>query len=925
MHGFTCTKSSRGLAFSVDVLLALVLVVSVLVFVSAPKPLESAYQGNLQTAGEVDSVFSTLNAGGLLASQVDANAFTQLALDNIYAQARTLIPSGLDFNLGMREYLLDVNACRQFQTFSGCFPDANSSLLTKTVSLASPVKDLVHGKKFFLVQEDQSACTSIPQFRGVLPTWWHSVSYYTPGKALLASDVNITFDVNVSPSPPLECDQNITVTLSVDVPPGSRKPVDIVMVLDRSGSMSWNGQLSTTNAQGVFVQAPYTYLADGSAGLRIIDTTAPELPSLLSTFNTPGSATGVYVDGSYAYVADYDQDLRIVNISNKSAPTSTGAWTIGGSGRAYDVFVRGNYAYVAHGTDGLRVINITNKSSPTLSGTYNSPGTARGVWVDENSTYAYVADGGSGLRMVNISNKSAPTSAGVCYNSGGCNISAGTDYKVTVQGNYAFMADGTSGLRIIDVSNVASPALTATYNTPGEAFDVNIVGNTVYVADDTSLQAINVANKASPALTKSYPNPYAYFGVSIAGSYAHIAGDSIGGIPGLFTVDLVNGQKLAQAKNAAVTFVDFNGWNPIQDQMGLVSYSSSATLDHPLDNDFNGVKADINALVSSGGTATGTAINTATTELNGPNHNLNSLKFQVLLSDGQTNTGASSSAAATTAANSGIVIYTIGFGADADEDELQTIATLTGGKYYSATDANVLEEVYALIAQEIQVIANDANILTPIPSGTVVVDINGGTLVDGQIIFDVNNLANLDPWIVNYTFNIPCSSPLACQSSVISVPGSGTTFTYIDGNGVTQVVDWNVFEVGTFKYRDLNVDVYSGTILSQDSVILDVNVSNIGSLDSNSTTVNFYLNDPDANGTLLASASVPALCAGLDANCLDSTHKFSQSLSTQGTLWAKVNPNAAINECPSNNKDFIYCYDTPRTKYYILEYWAWKR
>ena len=50
-------------------------------------------------------------------------------------------------------------------------------------------------------------------------------------------------------------------------------------------------------------------------------------------------------------------------------------------------------------------------------------------------------------------------------------------------GDFAYVADRDSGLRIIDVSNPAFPVEIGAFDTPDEAYDVEVVGDLAYVAD----------------------------------------------------------------------------------------------------------------------------------------------------------------------------------------------------------------------------------------------------------------------------------------------------------------------------------------------------------------------------------------------------------------------------------------------------------
>jgi RHS repeat-associated protein len=154
----------------------------------------------------------------------------------------------------------------------------------------------------------------------------------------------------------------------------------------------------------------------------------------------------------------------------------------------------------------------------------------------------------------------------------------------------------------------------------------------------------------------------------------------------------MSGQALADAKTAAKTFVDFmllaEG-----DQVGLVSFESTARLDSPLTSDAAAVKAAIDALVSSGGTNIANGITAAHQELISARHNPASTPVMIVLSDG----GAT---APTTAANAakaaGIRLITVGIGS-ANESVLRPIAS-SDSDYHQAPTSADLANVYASIA-----------------------------------------------------------------------------------------------------------------------------------------------------------------------------------------------------------------------------------
>ena len=78
----------------------------------------------------------------------------------------------------------------------------------------------------------------------------------------------------------------------------------------------------------------------------------------------------------------------------------------------------------------------------------------------------------------------------------------------------------------------------------------------------------------------------------------------------------------------------------------------------------------------------------------------NSTRVEILMTDGQNNIDPPNpNSEAATARDDSIIIYTIGFGGDADADQLTNIALLTYGKYYYAPDAATLTYIYSHIGQ----------------------------------------------------------------------------------------------------------------------------------------------------------------------------------------------------------------------------------
>jgi len=159
------------------------------------------------------------------------------------------------------------------------------------------------------------------------------------------------------------------------------------------------------------------------------------------------------------------------------------------------------------------------------------------------------------------------------------------------------------------------------------------------------------------------------------------------------------------------------------DRIGLIAFATQAFIAAPLtlDHDFlfhNLERLDLNA-IDGNSTAIGSGLSTAINRL----RELKSKsKIVILMTDGQNNAGKLAPLTVAEAAQAlGVKVYTIGIGmrgeapmpvgtnpftgqkmyrnipVDVDEDTLQKIADMTGGKYYRADNTENFQRIYAEI------------------------------------------------------------------------------------------------------------------------------------------------------------------------------------------------------------------------------------
>jgi Ca-activated chloride channel family protein len=165
--------------------------------------------------------------------------------------------------------------------------------------------------------------------------------------------------------------------------------------------------------------------------------------------------------------------------------------------------------------------------------------------------------------------------------------------------------------------------------------------------------------------------------------------------------------RLEAAKNAAKTLIDAL---PPNASIGLVAFSSRAFVISPLTSDHDSVKSALDTLQARGGTAIGDGIQLALDQITADSARPRPPSMIVLLTDGVNNAGTSPDQAASQAAAAHVVVNTVGVGSrnggvfvqgqdvgGVDEQALQSIAQATSGKYFFATAAGQLQQIYSTL------------------------------------------------------------------------------------------------------------------------------------------------------------------------------------------------------------------------------------
>jgi Ca-activated chloride channel homolog len=181
---------------------------------------------------------------------------------------------------------------------------------------------------------------------------------------------------------------------------------------------------------------------------------------------------------------------------------------------------------------------------------------------------------------------------------------------------------------------------------------------------------------------------------------------------------------------------------PGQARVGLVSFNAQASVVAPLTRDHQSVQDALQSLQPGGGTAIGDALELSVQQLvQNRTGGAKSPEMIVLLTDGTSNTGVSPADGAAQAKAAGIPVETIGIGQrgkttflggrpidGVDEQALQSISDSTGGHYFYAAEAGILQNIFGSLGSAFGWTTEKVELTIPaLALGTVIL-LGGGLL-----------------------------------------------------------------------------------------------------------------------------------------------------------------------------------------------------
>lgn len=215
----------------------------------------------------------------------------------------------------------------------------------------------------------------------------------------------------------------------------------------------------------------------------------------LTSNDTPGTALAVAAKDNHLFVADGAAGLQIINVTDPAFPVTV--HTVSATADARDVVTNGNLAFVAAGNSGLQIVDISDPGSAFILGSADASGFASGVFVQDDLAFVAVQD--SGLRIFDVTDPTAPLLLDSVDTSAG---SHGVCHGIWKSRPYAFVADGTTGIQIIHTGYPTAAEVVDVTNTPGNARNVIYKDELLFVADGS--QGVTVLSLAPKYFPEAY-------------------------------------------------------------------------------------------------------------------------------------------------------------------------------------------------------------------------------------------------------------------------------------------------------------------------------------------------------------------------------------------------------------------------------------
>ncbi len=158
------------------------------------------------------------------------------------------------------------------------------------------------------------------------------------------------------------------------------------------------------------------------------------------------------------------------------------------------------------------------------------------------------------------------------------------------------------------------------------------------------------------------------------------------------------GSNIADLRAAITLFIATLTETPVNEFVGLASYSDTATTDVTMTSDLTRIEAAMRTMPVGGFTSISRGMDAGEVVLRSGRSRGFVERTMIVMTDGNHNRGPEPRLSATRIAADGVVIHAITFGRDADRTRMSEVASIGGGRHFHADSGIELQRIYREIA-----------------------------------------------------------------------------------------------------------------------------------------------------------------------------------------------------------------------------------
>jgi len=216
------------------------------------------------------------------------------------------------------------------------------------------------------------------------------------------------------------------------------------------------------------------YLPERMSGLRVVSAEDPDAPVDVGRLDESADSKVVRVEGQYAYLVDagtISDTLRIVSVADPRRPAVVGETPL--SWPAICLSAAGDYVYLAGW--GLSTVSVGDKSAPTELGYELDVEAQDARSIDSGGGHVFLTEHDR-VRIFSIDDPARPVQVSEWNRLDLCLL------RLIVSGPVAMSPRGVFGIAAYDAETPQEPVELGTYETYGDAHDITVDGDLVYVA-----------------------------------------------------------------------------------------------------------------------------------------------------------------------------------------------------------------------------------------------------------------------------------------------------------------------------------------------------------------------------------------------------------------------------------------------------------